>query len=92
MEWLRLIYRHCEEKAQSIDSFRGRLMHFICETYADVLIDQLFSIVIEFPDSEPAMKDLRRCLETIDLRSTLVNSLRSAIEVRLLHPGIESRF
>ena len=92
LEWLRLIYQHSEEKTQNIDSFRGRLMHFIWETYANVLIDQLFSIVIEFPDSEPALADLRLCLEKIDLRSTLVRSLRNSIEVRLLHPGLLRNF
>ncbi|XP_076453676.1 anaphase-promoting complex subunit 2-like [Babylonia areolata] len=90
LEWLRLIYQHSEEKAQSIDSFRGRLMHFIWETHANVLIEQLFNIVIEFPDSEPALKDLRQCLEKTDLRSTLVSSLRRSIEVRLLHPGVNT--
>lgn len=59
----------------------------MCETYAGTLIDQLFNIIIEFPESEPAVLDLRVCLEKTDLRPHLVSSLRHAFESRLLHPG-----
>lgn len=62
-------------------------MHFVFEVYANTLIDQLFNIIIEFPESEPAVRDLRICLEKTDLRPHLVSSLRKALESRLLHPG-----
>ncbi|KAL8594757.1 hypothetical protein ACOMHN_047475 [Nucella lapillus] len=88
VEWLKAIHQPSEEQSVSIESFRGRLMHFIWETHAQALIAHLFTIVIEFPDSQPALTDLRQCLEKTDLRATLVSSLRMAIEVRLLHPGL----
>ncbi|KAK7479008.1 hypothetical protein BaRGS_00029769, partial [Batillaria attramentaria] len=91
LNWLHLIYGiGSAEKMQSINAFRDRLMHFIWETYANTLIEQLFNIIIEFPESEPAVRDLRICLEKIDLRSHLVLSLRNALESRLLHPGVNT--
>jgi hypothetical protein len=52
-----------------------------------VQIEQLFNIIIDFPESEPAILDLKLCLEKTDLRTQLVMSLKSALETRLLHPG-----
>lgn len=59
------------------------------ETFAKTHIDQLFNIIIEFPESEPAILDLKICLEKTDLRGTLVSSLKTALETRLLHPGLD---
>ena len=57
------------------------------EIFATTQIDQLFNIIIEYPESEPAILDLKLCLEKTDLRAKLVASLKSALETRLLHPG-----
>ncbi len=51
-------------------------------------IEQLFDILVDFPESEPALLDLKACLEKApNLRSILIKSLRTALETRLLHPG-----
>ena len=50
-------------------------------------IDQLFNIIVEYPESEPALIDLKQCLEKINMRTQLVTSLKTALETRLLHPG-----
>ncbi|XP_074654773.1 anaphase-promoting complex subunit 2-like [Tubulanus polymorphus] len=73
-----------------VSSFKSRLQHFLYETFANSLIDQLFNVIIEFPESEPAVVDLKLCLEKTDLRSQLVTSLKSALETRLLHPGVNT--
>ncbi|CAH1786015.1 unnamed protein product, partial [Owenia fusiformis] len=75
---------------ECIEAYKGRLMHFLYETYANVQISQLFNIIIEYPDSEPALIDLKACLEKTDLRGHLVESLRTALETRLLHPGVNT--
>lgn len=41
----------------------------------------------DFPDSRPAVEDLKYCLERTDQRQQLLASLKSALETRLLHPG-----
>ena len=38
---------------------RRRLRNFLYETYTKARIDQLFNIIIEFPESQPALEDLK---------------------------------
>lgn len=45
----------------------------------------------DFPDSKPAIDDLKICLQKIDLRVYLVKSLKDVLEKRLLHPGVNTR-
>ena len=73
-----------------MDAFRDRLRHFVYETYAKSLISQFFDIIIDYPESKPAIVDLTECLQKTDLRSELVSSLKSALENRLLHPGVNT--
>ncbi|KAK6194717.1 hypothetical protein SNE40_000298 [Patella caerulea] len=87
--WLNSIYAG-EKSHNSISAFRGRLLHFLFETYANARIEQLFMIVIDYPESEPAILDLKTCLEKTNLRSQLMSSLRKALEDRLLHPGVNT--
>ena len=44
----------------------------------------------EYPDSQPAVEDLRLCLQKTDLRSELTQKLQRALETRLLHPGVNT--
>ena len=73
---------------QSLKEFKDTLRQYMYENYARTLIDQLFSIIIDYPESEPAILDLKNCLMKTDLRSHLVISLKDALESRLLHPGL----
>ena len=76
-----------EGMGHSPASYKDRLYHFVHDIYARTRIQQLFNIIIEFPESEPALTDLKTCLEKTNLRGTLVLSLKAALETRLLHPG-----
>ena len=49
-----------------------------------------FGVVLEYPDSQPAVEDLRICLQKTDLRSYLTQKLQRALETRLLHPGVNT--
>ena len=44
----------------------------------------------EYPESEPAIDDLRICLKKTDMRSYLTRKLQHALETRLLHPGVNT--
>jgi len=48
--------------------FRQQLLHYLFEVYTKVRINQLFNIMIEFPESQPALEDLKLCLARTDLR------------------------
>ncbi|XP_014681229.1 PREDICTED: anaphase-promoting complex subunit 2-like isoform X2 [Priapulus caudatus] len=96
--WLSEVYRGSEgceryndpNTATSVEAYKSRLYYLLYETYTVVRIDQLFNIIIEYPESEPAIVDLRCCLEKTNLRSQLVTSLKTALETRLLHPGVNT--
>ncbi|GAB0094550.1 Anaphase-promoting complex subunit 2 [Sergentomyia squamirostris] len=74
----------------TIAEFRMKLNFFMHETYANVIIEQFFDIIIDFPESQPAIDDLKVCFEKVDLRPHLVQTLKLALETRLLHPGVDT--
>lgn len=58
--------------------------------YTHTRIKRLFDIVVDYPDSRPALDDLKLCLAKTQLRSHVVKSLKASIEQRLLHPGVNT--
>ncbi|XP_076619947.1 anaphase promoting complex subunit morula [Colletes latitarsis] len=98
MSWLIRVYSGGFSKIVSlsnqtrntIDNFKQKLSYFLYETYTRFRIEQLFDIIIEYPDSQPAIDDLRVCLQRTDLRKVLVESLQEALKTRLLHPGVNT--
>nr|XP_018898040.1 PREDICTED: anaphase-promoting complex subunit 2 [Bemisia tabaci] len=79
-----------DETQNFLRKFKQKLEHLLYETYTRTRIEQLFNIIIEYPDSEPAVEDLRLCLEKTDLRGHLMGKLQRALETRLLHPGVNT--
>ncbi|KAH8233030.1 hypothetical protein KR026_003362 [Drosophila bipectinata] len=79
-----------EEVPASVQSFKVKLTYFMYETFAQSVISQFFSIIIDYPDSIPAIDDLKICMEKIDMRVYLTESLRSSLEARILHPGVNT--
>lgn len=98
VSWLTRIYcagsskpppddRHIQN---AITKFKQKLSYFLYHSYTKTRIDQLFNIIIEYPDSQPAVDDIRLCLDKTDLRPTLCKKLQNALETRLLHPGVNT--
>ncbi|XP_034109479.1 anaphase-promoting complex subunit 2 [Drosophila nasuta] len=79
-----------EQIPESVQAFKVKLTYFMYETFAQNVISQFFSIIIDYPDSTPAIEDLKICMEKIDMRVHLTESLRSALEARILHPGVNT--
>lgn len=70
---------------------KDRLRYYMFEIYGRTRIVQLFDIIVEYPDSESALLDLADCLQNVaDLREVLVKELKQALELRLLHPGVNT--
>ncbi|XP_071521652.1 anaphase-promoting complex subunit 2 [Panulirus ornatus] len=97
--WLEVVYCGGRGQLPSADmavqtmvanNLNQTYMTALYHTYTTTRIDQLFNIVIEYPESQPALEDIRECLDRTDLRSRLVESLRSAFQTRLLHPGVNT--
>lgn len=98
MSWLTRIYCAGSSKPPSddkhvmnaISKFKQKLCYYLYHSYTKLRIDQLFNIIIEYPDSQPAVDDLKLCLDKTDLRPTLCKKLQIALETRLLHPGVNT--
>ncbi|XP_045502877.1 anaphase-promoting complex subunit 2 [Colias croceus] len=96
--WLTRIYCGGSSKAppdnknmqDAIDKFNKKLSYFLYHTYMKLRIDQLFNIIIEYPDSQPAIEDIKACLNKTDLCASLCKKLQTALETRLLHPGVNT--
>lgn len=98
VKWLIRIFNKGSSKLEPGDSkvsdtinhFHLKLAHYLFQIYANTLIDQFFNIIIEFPDSQPAVDDLKACMGKLDLRSHFVTVLKNSIETRLLHAGVDT--
>ncbi|XP_018567673.1 anaphase-promoting complex subunit 2 isoform X1 [Anoplophora glabripennis] len=92
INWLRKIY--CYDTSGSnkfaVDMFDKKLVNYLYNSYTKIRIDQLFNIIIEYPESLPALEDLRLCLPRTDLKPLLTKKLQKAMETRLLHPGVST--
>ena len=98
LQWLTRIYNkgllqidECNGRiAEAIKCFHTKLSFYMYEVYANNIIEQFFSIIIEFPSSQAALDDLKICLQKIDLKAHLIESIKTALETKLLHPGVDT--
>ncbi|KAM4534967.1 anaphase-promoting complex subunit 2 [Fundulus diaphanus] len=82
---------HGSKPAGSVlKQWRCHMHQFFCRIYVNMRIEELFSIIRDFPESKPAIEDLKFCLERTNQRQQLLSSLKSAFESRLLHPGVHT--
>ncbi|CAN8273048.1 unnamed protein product [Cochlearia groenlandica] len=73
--------------SEGIVRWKLRLEYFAYETLQDLRIDKLFEIIVDYPESSPAMEDLKQCLEHTGQHSKLVESFISSLKYRLLTAG-----
>ncbi|XP_039037480.1 anaphase-promoting complex subunit 2-like isoform X2 [Hibiscus syriacus] len=64
-----------------------RLEYFAYETLQDLRIAKLFEIIVDYPDSSPAIEDLKQCLKYTGQHSKLVESFLSALRYPLTYCG-----
>ena len=70
------------------EEWRARLEYAAHEHLGAVRTSEFFDVIVDFPDSLPAVDDLRRCLRrTTPPHAQLTNSLRGALRRRLLIAG-----
>nr|VZI38799.1 unnamed protein product [Spirometra erinaceieuropaei] len=64
--------------------------NLLFETYYSVRKQELFSIMIEYPESHPSLLDLRLCFQNAKLLQDLIDNLGHEVRTRLLHPGVHT--
>lgn len=57
------------------------------ETLGALRSSDMFDIVIDYPDSAPALQDLAVCLQHTSLAGHFAASFKAALQQRLLHAG-----
>ncbi|KAI3696383.1 hypothetical protein L1987_79397 [Smallanthus sonchifolius] len=80
-------YQKSGKPSEGIIRWQLRLEYFAYETLQDLRIDKLFEIIVDYPDSAPAIEDLKQCLEYTGQHSKLVDSFIAALKYRLLTAG-----
>ncbi|KAL5553745.1 hypothetical protein UlMin_041146 [Ulmus minor] len=76
-----------DKPSEGLVRWQLRLEYFAYETLQDLRIAKLFEIIVDYPDSLPAIEDLKQCLEYTGQHSKLVESFISALRYRLLTAG-----
>lgn len=66
-------------------------MDYACaECYCLVRNEEIFELVAEYPDSHPAVLELKEVLEQTQMQASLGEALRESLIRRLNHPGAET--
>ncbi|CDY30292.1 BnaC04g32030D [Brassica napus] len=73
--------------SQGTVRWKLRLEYFAYQTLQDLRIANLFEIIVDYPESSPAIGDLKQCLEYTRQHSKLVESFISSLKYRLLTAG-----
>eukprot|EP00980_Cylindrotheca_fusiformis_P003610 scaffold812_cov124-Cylindrotheca_fusiformis.AAC.2 len=74
-------------QALAADDWSSRLLYSCAECFCIVRNDEIFNLVAEYPDSHPAVIELREVLERTKMHSALGEALKSSLVRRLNHPG-----
>ncbi|GLI63751.1 hypothetical protein VaNZ11_006824, partial [Volvox africanus] len=74
-------------EVRTLTEWRLRLSYLVYETLGRLRISEMFDIVVDYPDSLPAIRDLATCLRHTNLQSLFVSSFKRALQQRLLHAG-----
>ncbi|ONK64542.1 uncharacterized protein A4U43_C07F27180 [Asparagus officinalis] len=80
-------YPGIDTPSEGLVRWQLRLEYFAYETLQDLRIGKLFEIIVDYPDSSPAIEDLKKCLEHTGQHSKLVESFVSSLRYRLLTAG-----
>lgn len=73
-----LLSSPADEARSMLQGVGSRFDYHVCKTLCDLRTQEIFDIIIDYPDSQPALQDLKECLIRVDQRTDLVMSLRKA--------------
>lgn len=77
-----------QEQGQcSLQQWQSRLDYYVYETVGQLRMTEMFDIVVDYPDSRPAVQDVKDCLAHTNLHRKFIAGFKQAIGERLLHAG-----
>lgn len=68
-----------------LSAWKQRIDFFVYERFGKMRVGEIFDIIIAYPSSEPALKDLKICVDKSDLN--FHDDMVNCFTKRLLHPG-----
>lgn len=68
-----------------------RFTFYLHQTLGNLRTSELFDIVVDYPESKPALDDLKVCLAQTDRRSYVAAQMIAQNARRLLHPGADTK-
>lgn len=71
----------------ALQEWQLRLTYLMLETLGALRSADMFDIVIDYPDSLPALQDLSACLQHTSLSGHFAATFMAALQQRLLHAG-----
>lgn len=89
--WIIGIRNLTQESA--IEEIGQQLDRFLKNAYAEVRVTHMFEIIIEYPNSEAAIQDLKLCIEqstSSSFRLNLIDTVKLSLVESLLHPGVNT--
>lgn len=90
-KWIVDIYNYTS--TDDVNRLGQKLHGYLKDAYAEVRVSHMFEIIIEFPNSEAAIQDLKLCLEkstSSNFRLNLIDSVKQSLIESLLHPGVNT--
>ncbi|KAK9907618.1 hypothetical protein WJX75_007065 [Coccomyxa subellipsoidea] len=72
---------------KQVELWSAMLGYFVYDTVGAMRIAQFFDMVVDWPDSLPALRDVKECLAHTNLQPHFITSFRIATQQRLLHAG-----
>ncbi|KAN0059780.1 hypothetical protein ACQY0O_008354 [Thecaphora frezii] len=83
--------RLIEDEFSDEGTWESRLDYHLDRTLCAVRALQLFDLIAIYPESVPALEDLRVGLERTDDKLFVARALSESLQTRLLHPGAHTR-
>lgn len=82
---------HKEEVQGHLSAIGSRFDFHVNKALCALRISEIWDIIVDYPDTIPALQDLRECVNRVDQREELVKALRKQNAKRLLHPGADTK-
>ncbi|XP_067946138.1 anaphase-promoting complex subunit 2-like isoform X2 [Watersipora subatra] len=64
------------------------LRYHLYDSFVRLRLDEMLSMIIDYPDSKASFEDLHFTLPNTNLRGELIANLKKVYENRILHPGV----
>ncbi|KAJ1972179.1 Anaphase-promoting complex subunit 2 [Dimargaris xerosporica] len=85
LPWVTLIA--APKGAEHSSFWQPGLLHHLYTVFSKQRVVELFDIIVEYPDSQPALADLKACVDKLGNRMMVAHTLKREMERRLLQQG-----